>query len=394
MLLCNKDSIHFNLNTTIGFEMTNNNASTKPITEKAALTNWLPPEYLPLHTEKINESLVKLTYQQASVGLLTAFICASLIWYRLHTYANLLNLNIWYGSITVITLLRISLVRIYFSQKHPEQHSHWWKDIFIITTSLGGISWGLMAFYLLPYANSNDHILILTIIAGITAAAVAFIAGILPAALLYITTALIPLCIHYFFKQQDYLIGTSIFIYLIFLLVQSKRIHSMLLNGLMLQFELKDAKDHDPLTKAANRNLFNVTLAYAIESAKKAETKFALIYFDLNKFKLVNDAYGHQVGDQILIAFVERLKTLFKEKDAIARLGGDEFAVIEKLHGDKDINLFIKKIDEALESPALVNDTKMNIHASFGISLYPEDGHDMQTLLRVADERMYGVKKR
>ena len=372
--------------------MTKINANLISNKSNAALADWLPSDYLPLYAEKINESLIKLTYQQATVGLFTAFICATLIWFRLHTYVNSLDLNIWYGIITVITCLRILLVRIYFSLKSPK-HPHRWKHIFIFTTALGGVSWGLMAF-LLPYANSNDHILILTIIAGITAAAVAFIAGILPAALLYVASALIPLCIHYFFRQQDYLIGTSIFIYLIFLLIQSKRIHDMLQNGLLLQFELKDAKDHDPLTKVANRNLFNVTLAHAIEVAKKAQTEFALLYFDLDKFKLINDVYGHQVGDQILIAFVERLKIIFKEKDVIARLGGDEFTVIiKKINKRQDIDGVITQIDKGLEYPAIINNSKINIQASFGISFYPTDGHDMETLLRVADDRMYGVKK-
>jgi diguanylate cyclase (GGDEF)-like protein len=359
-----------------------------------AMTNRPPSNYLPVFIDKINQSLISLTYHQANIGLLTALICASLIWYRLHSYVTGLNVDVWYATVWAITVLRASLVNIYLAQKDPEQRYKLWKSLFIISTTLGGITWGLVAFMLLPYVNSNDHVLILMVVAGITAAAVAFIAGILSAAYLYVTTALLPLCIHYFFSHTDYLIGLAIFIYLVFLLIQSQKIHGMLQNGLLLQFELKEAKDHDPLTNAANRHLFNYNFKHAIERAKKDRTKVFLLYFDLNKFKSINDIHGHQAGDQILVTFVDRLKSIFKENDKIARLGGDEFTVIINTPSDsEDIELVVKKINKILEESVCINGKSIKIQASLGISIYPTDGTDIETLLSVADERMYSVKK-
>lgn len=357
------------------------------------MTNRRPTGFLSLFTEQINQSLLSLTYQQANIGLVTAFLCASLIWYRLQSYMNGFSLDAWYATIFVITLLRATLVKIYLIQKNPEKHLVLWRRLFIIGTTLGGISWGLIAFMLLPYVNGNDQVLILMIVAGITAGAVAFMAGILPAVNLYLITALVPLCIYYSFNHVDYLIGTAIFVYLLFLIVQSKKIHTMLENGLLLQLELKEAKDHDPLTNAANRHLFNYNFEQAIEAAKKTRAKLVLLYFDIDNFKSINDVYGHHIGDQILVIFTERLKSIFKEKDMVARLGGDEFTVINTLSNGEDIDDIIKEINRTLKTPVSINDKKIKIQASLGISVYPTDGNNMETLLNVADNRMYSVKK-
>jgi diguanylate cyclase (GGDEF)-like protein len=115
---------------------------------------------------------------------------------------------------------------------------------------------------------------------------------------------------------------------------------------------------------------------------------------DLNKFKSINDIYGHHVGDQVLLEFVERLKSIFKKKDMIARLGGDEFTVtIDHLSAHKSIEAIAYEVSHVLESPAYIENKKINIRASLGISIYPIDGVDAETLLRVADNKMYNVKK-
>jgi diguanylate cyclase (GGDEF)-like protein len=164
----------------------------------------------------------------------------------------------------------------------------------------------------------------------------------------------------------------------------------MLQKGLLLQFELKEAKNlleqtatHDPLTNVANRHLFNDYFAQAIAEAKTAKTMVALLYLDLNKFKLINDTNGHSTGDQVLLAFVERLKSLFKEFTVTIR----HFSKHEK------IDETIKKVNDILKKPIILNNQEFNISASLGISVYPDDGFDVETLLKVADNNMYKMKK-
>jgi diguanylate cyclase (GGDEF)-like protein len=278
-----------------------------------------------------------------------------------------------------------------------------WRNLFIIGSSLGGICWGLLAIFLMPYASNSDEVLLLMILAGITAGVVAFIAGLLTAAITFLVTALLPVAIYFVFIKvnPDFLTGATVTVYLLFLIMQATKIHAMLQNGLLLQFELNEAKNqleqtatHDPLTKVANRHLFNLKLEKAIENAKKTNSKIALLYLDLNKFKAINDIYGHQAGDQVLLVFVERLKTLFKEKDMIARLGGDEFTVtIDNLAKHKDLEAIAEDVYRVLETPAFISNQKLEIRASLGVSIYPNDGTDAETLLRVADSKMYNAKR-
>jgi diguanylate cyclase (GGDEF)-like protein len=360
-------------------------------------------QYLPIFIDRINHSLTSLTYSQANVGLFTGLVCASLIWYRLHPYVDSFDLNAWYGLIFVITILRASLVKIYFNQDNPEPKIKVWRGLFIIGSALGGICWGLLAIFLMPYVHSSDEVLLLMILAGITAGVVAFIAGLLTAAFAFLVTALGPVAVYFIFikASPDYLTGATVTVYLLFLLMQSTKVHSMLQNGLLLQFELNEAKNqleqtatHDPLTKVANRHLFNLKFEKAIETAKKTNSKIALLYLDLDKFKAINDIYGHQAGDQVLLVFVERLKTLFKEKDMIARLGGDEFTVtIDNFTKHKDLDAIAEDVYRVLETPVSINNTKLEVRASLGVSIYPTDGTDSETLLRVADSKMYSAKR-
>jgi diguanylate cyclase (GGDEF)-like protein len=351
-------------------------------------------EFTPVFVNEINQSLTTLAYKQATIGYITGLICALIIWYRLHSYVHDISLSIWTVTIFAVTILRYFLVNIYHTKANPDIEMKKWRHFFITASLSGGICWGYLGFAILPYANQNDHILILMILAGITAGAVAYMAGILIAAYAFLIAALLPVSMHYLSDHSDYLIGFTILIYLLFLIMQTKRINNMLQNGLLLQFELKKAKDqleqtatHDPLTNVANRNLF-------IDCLTNAITKVALLYLDLNKFKTINDTYGHSTGDQILLTFVERLKSLFDEKDMIARLGGDEFTVtIRHFPNDEKIDETINKINNIFNKPIFINNQEFNISVSIGISIFPTDALDVETLLKVADSKMYEMKK-
>jgi diguanylate cyclase (GGDEF)-like protein len=360
-------------------------------------------QYLPIFIDRINRSLTSLTYHQANIGLFTGLICATIIWLRLHHTVSLINLDAWFAMIIFVTLARITLVKIYFLQDNPEAHVKYWRNLFIIGSTLAGICWGSLSLMILPYIDSSNEVLVLMILAGVTAGAVAFVAGILTAAFLFLATALLPLAIYYIFikSSMDILMGTTVTVYLAFLLIQARKVHFMLQNGLLLQFELNEAKNqlektatHDALTKVANRNLFNIKFKEALENAKKNHTKVALLYLDLNKFKMINDIYGHHIGDQVLLIFVERLKTLFKEDDMISRLGGDEFTVIlDRLSKEKNVDTIAQEVDQVLAAPAYINNQKIDIRASLGVSIYPTHGLDPETLLRVADTEMYSAKR-
>jgi len=154
---------------------------------------------------------------------------------------------------------------------------------------------------------------------------------------------------------------------------------------------------HDSLTGLPNRLLFNDRLGQAISLAKRDTHQFALLYLDLDRFKLVNDSLGHGAGDQLLIDVADRLRHQVRESDTVARIGGDEFAVILRdIAGREVVAPVAEKIIGALTAPFHLGsqNQKADIGVSIGIGIYPADGQDIDTLIRQADTAMYSAKIR
>jgi len=159
------------------------------------------------------------------------------------------------------------------------------------------------------------------------------------------------------------------------------------------QQELYDLATHDALTGLPNRFLFSERFRHAMVRAKRASHLVGLLYLDLDRFKPVNDLLGHKCGDMLLQAVAKRLKRSVREEDMIARLGGDEFAVIlEHLSRPRDAAATARKILHALARPVLLQGHQARITASIGISVYPIDGDDVETLIKRADGAMYRAK--
>jgi len=152
---------------------------------------------------------------------------------------------------------------------------------------------------------------------------------------------------------------------------------------------------HDPLTGLPNRALFYDRAAMTIAQAKRKESRFAILLLDLDKFKLVNDSFGHDVGDQVLIGIADRLRKNVRDVDTVARIGGDEFAaVLPEISGEADVEFVRERIVNAFKTPITAGGNAIVISFSVGVAIYPEDGRDIDTLFRSADQSMYRVKRR
>lgn len=152
---------------------------------------------------------------------------------------------------------------------------------------------------------------------------------------------------------------------------------------------------HDSLTGLPNRSLFNERLSRALKYAHRNSTQLVLLFLDLDHFKNVNDTLGHDVGDQLLIRVVERLKNCVEENDTIARLGGDEFIIIlENIPNIEHVIATAKRLCKSLSEVYHIDDKRLYITTSIGISTYPNDGDNMQMLLKNADMAMYRAKER
>ena len=151
---------------------------------------------------------------------------------------------------------------------------------------------------------------------------------------------------------------------------------------------------HDALTGLPNRALLLDRLTHAASRADRAASRMAVLFIDLDRFKTINDSLGHSVGDAVLQAVSDRLKTLLREEDTLSRLGGDEFVVLlEDLRDGQDAASAAEKIIHALEKVLLIGNYPLHISASIGISLYPQDGRDAETLMKHADAAMYKAKE-
>jgi diguanylate cyclase (GGDEF)-like protein len=152
---------------------------------------------------------------------------------------------------------------------------------------------------------------------------------------------------------------------------------------------------HDELTGLPNRRLFASKLTAAIQHTDRRKSSLALVVLDLNDFKLINDSLGHVAGDHVLREVSATLRKSVRVTDTVARLGGDEFIiVVTDMPNATAVERFTESIRLAIERPILVNDQPMTVNASFGFAMYPNDARDSTKLLRLADQRMYSLKKR
>lgn len=155
----------------------------------------------------------------------------------------------------------------------------------------------------------------------------------------------------------------------------------------------KEEATHDALTGLANRRLFYDRLQRAIRHARRYGGKIGILFLDLDHFKEINDHYGHHVGDAVLTEVARRLTTSIRDSDSVARLGGDEFVVLlEGVQGRDDCLAAALKIDQALNEDTNFYGFDLEIAASIGQALFPDDGDHEDALIRAADAAMYRVK--
>ena len=167
--------------------------------------------------------------------------------------------------------------------------------------------------------------------------------------------------------------------------------------ALKLRTAEKSLKQHaffDPLTGLANRLLLVDRFQLAMRHAKRSRRQFAVLMIDLNKFKGINDTYGHAAGDTVLITVAQRLVSAVRASDTVARLGGDEFALIIESVAERDQidTLGQKLVDLLTEDVTLESGDVVSVGGSIGIAWYPKDGENLKDILDVADQAMYFCK--
>ncbi|MDK2953608.1 MAG: hypothetical protein PWQ27_991 [Kosmotoga sp.] len=157
--------------------------------------------------------------------------------------------------------------------------------------------------------------------------------------------------------------------------------------------QLKFLSEHDPLTDLPNRRLFAERVKQYIALAKRRKSPLSILYLDLNHFKEVNDTFGHDVGDLVLRKITKRFKSCLRESDLVARLGGDEFVFALPDTDAENAAKVAKRIIEAIEKPINIKGKSVKISGSIGVAVFPDDGENIDQLLKHADMNMYRDKR-
>lgn len=161
------------------------------------------------------------------------------------------------------------------------------------------------------------------------------------------------------------------------------------------QEELMYLSTHDELSGLLNRRSFALKLEYALKKARRNSTNIAILFLDLDEFKQVNDTLGHSVGDNLLKSVASRLKSTLRDSDVLARVGGDEFNIfIDGFAHISEVQVLAQKVLDEFEEPFVSIDNEIVTTTSIGISVYPDDGEDAETLIKNADVAMYMSKER
>jgi len=159
------------------------------------------------------------------------------------------------------------------------------------------------------------------------------------------------------------------------------------------QAELTQAALHDPLTRLPNRRLLQQRIEQALAEAEQRGSRFAVMFMDLDGFKQVNDAYGHQTGDALLVAVADRTRKLLRPADMLARLGGDEFVLVVPIENDEDVATLASRIIQTVGREPLLPHQDLQVTASIGIAICPDHAASERQLMAFADAAMYQAKE-
>ncbi len=153
--------------------------------------------------------------------------------------------------------------------------------------------------------------------------------------------------------------------------------------------------NHDALTLLPNRRYMTKLLEESLQIAKEKDKILAILFFDLNGFKQLNDVYGHAVGDEVLVIVAKRLELAIRKGDCISRLGGDEYLVGLLIDRDSasEVNVMAAKFTAIITEPMHINGNMFKVGASVGIAAYPLHGNNVEVLIDIADKKMYKVKQ-
>ncbi|MCU7935330.1 MAG: EAL domain-containing protein [Candidatus Thiodiazotropha sp. (ex Dulcina madagascariensis)] len=362
-----------------------------------------PPDF----AAKIERSQVDLSYTGLPSALFAIMTNATVIVVAQWSVIRWEILLGWYLAMLALSVARYLNYRDYQNHGSSDSSSHIWKQRAITSSLISGVIWGSAAFLLVPLEHQFHQTIIIAALIGMAAGGVLTQAALLPASLGFLILVIIPLLARLFTLGGPANIGLGIMtgLFLVIMGTGALRIHRTIYQSLAMSEKQQHSRRiiehlayHDSLTNLPNRRLLYERLAKDIARSIHHSHIGALLFFDLDNFKTLNDSLGHQQGDKLLKQLAKRLTARLRDEDTATRLGGDEFVLLLPELADAEKQAVelsektAKHIQESLSLPFLLGKNEFHLTASIGIALFPTHGDNADDLLKRADYAMYQAK--
>jgi len=362
-----------------------------------------------IHLKIINETSSNKKVFSEQVGILhhnllasipANLFCAIIVFISMYQVLPDLMLN-WLGAVILVSALRIAGLCLYRRFPHKDKL---YLFLFILGVILSSSLWGIMDSILIPSNNPEQQMIIMIVVAGVTAGGMQTLNANLKACLLYTILIIGPLCAWLFMQTNPayLLLGSAMLAYLAFMLIASIRGYKLLSKALFLQFEnqvliqkLYEQSVHDPLTGLFNRRYLDETLTRELQRSIRGHQFLCVAMVDLDFFKNFNDTNGHEAGDEVLKFIGKLLTDTFRGSDISCRFGGEEFVVVL-------VNTTLASAVQRLEEfRNAAKKGKVYFHnqllppmtLSIGIAEAPEQGMTTKDIIHAADMALYAAKQ-
>ncbi|MEM7467066.1 MAG: EAL domain-containing protein [Pseudomonadota bacterium] len=348
--------------------------------------------------------LIGAAYHSTTFAGIASIIAGGLVYSTLSKDPRLTHLSLWYTVLVAIAIVRICTGIYYrFSNGNTLVLGIAWYSVTLITAA----AWGGAALIVWPQSPQLQSFLAL-VLACMAGGSIRTLASMPLAVPLYITICMTPLLWRLsvaYTETSEAMLLLGMF-YVVWMSICGIRVFATERDSVMTVVARERAERtveyqamYDDLTSLPNRRLFLDRLQVAVNTSRRSADYGALLFIDLDNFKLINDSLGHQAGDELLSSVATRLQLRLRESDTAARLGGDEFAVIiPALGGELDKSLVhAEKIADALREdiarPIVAADHEMQVTASIGIATFPRVDENSLEVLKHADAAMYEAKR-
>ena len=356
----------------------------------------------------IQQSLLEQLFQANRVTLVSSALLAVVLAYVQRQVIPTYIIVTWLSLMMLVNFLRFIVTRHH--KKNPINDSKIIQNRltqFRMGVVASGLLWGMTSIFLFPPNDPEHQMFVVYAIAGLVAGgAVAYSVDVF-SAVTYTVIVLIPMLIRLIVDDTELSLtmGVSGILFLAFMLMSIRNINRNFLENITLRHdaveresEIKQLAFYDPLTNLPNRRLLLDRLDHALSICGRTGRRGALLFLDLDHFKMLNDTLGHDMGDLLLKKVAERLQGCVRESDTVARLGGDEFVVmLEDLSEElEEASEHVKKVAdliiETLNIPYKLNIMEYSSTSSIGIALFGDHGNTHDELLKHADIAMYQAK--